>query len=132
MSVLEDLKGIEQRLIARMDELRPALEEYRQLEEAARRLGLDAQARTRPASKPRAGAKPSTASAPRPRRRRTASGVSRRDQVLALVNERPGVTVPVIGKELKVDPTGLYRVVRGLEKEGLIRKEGTELRPGKS
>jgi hypothetical protein len=130
MSVLEDLKGIEQRLMARMDELRPALEEYRQLEEAARRLGLDAADRVRPAApRPRSAAKRSAPSTPGPRRRRPASGVSRRDQVLAIVTQRPGATVPEIGKELKVDPTGLYRVVRGLEKEGLILKEGTALRP---
>ena len=52
----------------------------------------------------------------------------RREQVLKLVTERPGITVPEIGKALKVDPTGLYRYAKQLEADGTITKDGTKLR----
>jgi len=57
------------------------------------------------------------------------SGTTRRDQVLAAVRANPGTTVPAIGKDLGVDPTSLYRVVRRLESEGEISKDGPNLRP---
>jgi hypothetical protein len=126
MTVLEDLKTLEHRLTARLKELRPALEEYRELEAAARRLGIDVDsiAESKPArSRRRRAAKPAS------RSRRRGPRVQRRDQVLALINERPGITVPEIGKELGVDPTGLYRIVRQLEADKAIKKEGMALRP---
>jgi DNA-binding MarR family transcriptional regulator len=43
------------------------------------------------------------------------------------VQKRPGVTVPDIAKEIGVDPTGLYRVVRQLEEDGLVSKSGMQL-----
>jgi CRP-like cAMP-binding protein len=55
---------------------------------------------------------------------------SRREQdVLRLVNQRPGITVRQIANELGVDPTGLYRPVRKLEQEGAISKRGATLQP---
>ncbi|MBD0282599.1 MAG: MarR family transcriptional regulator [Thermoleophilaceae bacterium] len=55
---------------------------------------------------------------------------SRRQQdVLRLVNQRPGITVREIGEELGVDPTSLYRPVHKLEQEGAISKRGAALEP---
>jgi MarR family len=55
---------------------------------------------------------------------------SRRQQdVLRLVNERPGITVSQIAKELGVDATGLYRPVHKLEQQGAITKQGAALHP---
>ena len=54
---------------------------------------------------------------------------SRQQDVLRLVNERPGISVPELGKELGVDPTGLYQIVRRLEGRGAIRKDGRQLQP---
>jgi len=147
MTVLEDLRAMEQRVTARIEELRPALEEYRELEAAARRLGLDVSAATKSPSARRGGratktAKPASRSAAKSptrtksRTRRVASArtksassrrVQRRDQVLELIKDRPGISVPDIGKELGVDPTGLYRVVRQLQTEGAVKKEGMTL-----
>jgi MarR family len=53
----------------------------------------------------------------------------RAEDVLRLVNERPGITVRQIAKELGVDPTGLYRPVHKLEQEGAISKQGAGLQP---
>ena len=46
-----------------------------------------------------------------------------------LVGERPGITVAELARQLSVDATGLYAVVRRLQAEGQITKEGTALRP---
>ena len=55
---------------------------------------------------------------------------SRREQdVLRLVNERPGITVSEIAKQLGVDATGLYRPVHKLEQRGAISKQGPALQP---
>jgi hypothetical protein len=125
MSVLDELRSVEERVTSRLNELRPLVDEYRELESAARRLGIDP-------DKPRtatANARRRSSAKRAPRRRRASSGPSRRDQVLALVQQRPGITVPELGTELEVDPTGLYRVVRGLESEGAVKKDGKAVRP---
>ena len=63
------------------------------------------------------------------RRRRVAAPGSRQQDVLKLVSERPGITVAEIAKQLGVDAAGLYRVVRRLQADGQIRKDGTALHP---
>ena len=135
MNVLDDLKKLEASIVARYQELQPALAEIEELRRVADRLGVDLD---RPSSKT---AKP--AAAARTRTRRTAStgrkskatsprrprAGGRREQVLKFVTERPGITVPEIGKALKVDPTGLYRYAKQLEADGVITKSGTALHP---
>ena len=118
MSVLAELRDYERRVIERLNELKPLVEEYQELEQLATRLGLE---RT-----------PAGAGAPRrPARARRAPGRApqRREQVLRLVRAHPGITVPDIAREIGVDPTGLYRVVRQLIKDGLVTKSGMELSP---
>jgi DNA-binding MarR family transcriptional regulator len=51
---------------------------------------------------------------------------------MALVRERPGVTVREVGAELGVDPTSLYRIVHRLEERGELRKNGRSLEPAGS
>ena len=54
----------------------------------------------------------------------------RRDQLLALVVDQPGITVAQAGKQFGIkDATGLYRVARRLQDDGLVRKRGAELYP---
>jgi hypothetical protein len=143
VSVLDEFRDAEKRIVQRLKELEPAVAEYLELEEVARRLGIDAangavrparQARRR---RPRKSARNATSarsatSAPakkpaRARRRSNAAAGQRGEQLLALVRERPGVTVAEAGKELGVDPTGLYRIVHRLEQRGDVRKNGREL-----
>ena len=50
--------------------------------------------------------------------------------MLAVVNEKPGITVREAGARLGVDPTSLYRIVHKLEQDGALRKNGRELLPG--
>jgi DNA-binding MarR family transcriptional regulator len=93
----------------RLKELEPLVEEYRQLRQLARRLGVDT-----------SGATP---------RRVLAKPGQRREQVLERVTAQPGVTIREIGRAMGVDPTSLYRPVRQLEAEGAIRKDGRHLHP---
>jgi CRP-like cAMP-binding protein len=132
VSVIEELKGLEDRVAQRLAELRPLVDEYHELEQIAERLGLsqtrgDARpTRARGAAR-RPRAKAGTGAA-RPSRRARDGG--RRDQLLAVVNEQPGITVREVGSRLGVDPTSLYRIVHRLEQDGALRKNGRELLPG--
>ena len=129
MSVLDDLQGLEKRVRDRMRELRPMLAEYQELEGVAKRLGLDVDeesAEQRPARSRRASRTQRRVS---PTRRPRARAGSRREQLLSLVQQNPGITVREAGQQLGVDGTSLYRVVRRLEEEGAVKKEGTHLQP---
>jgi transcriptional regulator with GAF, ATPase, and Fis domain len=148
VSVLDQFRDAEQRVAQRLKELEPAVAEYRELEAVAKRLGIDGAAtrevtpsRARgsggrrasrtPAKRPASAVK-SAAATPRGGRRARRAGASpgqREQQLLALVRERPGVTVAEAGKALGVDPTGLYRVVHRLEGRGELRKRGRALEP---
>ena len=171
MSALDQFRAAEERVVKRLRELKPLVEEYQQLERVAQRLGVNpneeaaipdeqratsagsAQGRRRsPTTQPRsaastrkesrgaAAAKRSAATTPRSRARasrRSGDGRGpgpnrssrRQDDVLRLINQRPGITVRQIADELGVDPTGLYRPVHKLEQEGAISKRGAALQP---
>jgi transposase len=124
VSVIDDLKGLEDRVARRMAELRPLVDEYRELEKVAERLGVtppagaDTPRRSR-RTRARSNAKPATNRAPRSN--------GRRDQLLEVVKARPGITVREVGTELGVDPTSLYRIVHRLERDGALQKRGREL-----
>jgi hypothetical protein len=154
VSVLDQFRDAEQRVAQRLKELEPAVDEYRQLQEVAKRLGIDGspatasaarsptrrsasarkRARTPKATKnpsaPESHTKAATTTPASPRRsRRTARPGQRSDDLVKLVTARPGITVREAGEEMGVDPTSLYRVVRRLEQAGTIRKRGRNLEP---
>jgi hypothetical protein len=148
VSVIDELKGLEDRVAQRMVELRPLVDEYRELEQVAQRLGVSPPAavdtpgprRRRSERRTRAGtgsARPAsrTAKATRttPETGAAATGRAhangRREQLLEMVKARPGITVREVGAELGVDPTSLYRIVHRLERDGALQKRGRELLP---
>ena len=142
MSVLDQFRDAEQRVAQRMKELEPAVAEYRELEQVAKRLGIDAAASTEPSARPGSRRPPAgrrstssagaSAAARKPARRRPGRGATpgqRQQQLLELVRNRPGITVREAATELGIDPTGLYRVVRRLEGSGDVRKNGRRLEP---
>jgi MarR family len=151
MSVLEELRRVEQQVLARLRELRPLVGEYEQLRQVADRLGLRVdEGEAGDATKPpgdggQAGAAKRSSTAKRASaKRRTARSVSRsaaggssrpparvdRDaDVLRVVQERPGVTVREVAEALGVDASGLYRPVRRLQERGQVRKDGVRLHP---
>ena len=157
MTVLDQFREAERALVQRMRELRPLADEYRELERIAQQRGLrveDGQSgrpqtkapttnrRRRSRDRSRTASSPGTATrtaTPARQRRATPTarsakrqpgngrGGNRREDILRLVSQRPGITVAEIGSELKVDPTGLYRPVRQLQHQGAITKDGTKL-----
>lgn len=81
----------------------------------------------------RAASAPSTtATATAPRRRRRGPGRprgrrgdnTRGNQALQLVQTRPGITIPQIAAELKIEPNYLYRVMPKLVEAGQVRRDG--------
>lgn len=173
MSVLDELSAMEDKVRTRLNELRPLLDEYAELERVAQRLGIfteeagaassgeapaapkaqrsrtsrSSRSRATKAASARTKAKKapaaSAAGSDRPASKRTRSaagkrkshkpgtsrGTDRAARVAALVKQRPGLTVRDVGTELGVDPTSLYRIVRRLETEGQLKKQGQELQP---
>src|SRR5215210_3046355 len=103
-----------------MAELRPLVDEYHQLEQVAHRLGVSQTASKASPPRARGAGRTGRASATRPAARpsaRTRNG-GRRDQLMAMVKEQPGITVGEVGSRLGVDPTSLYRIVHQLEQAG--------------
>ena len=60
-----------------------------------------------------------------PRKRSTRrGGNTRAAQALALVRERPGITIPQMAEAMKIQPNYLYRVLPRLASEGQIKRDG--------
>jgi hypothetical protein len=145
MAVLDQLRDLEQKVAKRLSELEPLVSEFHELQKVAQRLGIQREAAAAATEKPSASASTTTRTRRRAatgarkttgrratsrRRRNAAAPGSRQADVLRIVTERPGITVPELGRELSVDPTGLYQIVRRLEGRGEIRKVGPRLEPG--
>ena len=120
---------------ARLKELRPLADEYHRLEAAA--AALDG---VSPSGAPAAG--PATARRGRTGRRRQGAGTSasnrrgrprgsgtRSKQALELVRARPGISIPEMAEEMGIQQNYLYRVLPGLQKDGLVRKDGRGWHP---
>jgi hypothetical protein len=96
---------------ARMKELRPAVEEYERLQQAAAAL---------------AGVRNGGGRTTRPTRRRgrgrpRGSG-TRAKQALELVRARPGITIRELADTMGIHANYLYRVMPTLESEGQVVK----------
>ena len=135
------LKTKRDEIAARLSELEPLVEEYRQLEAAAAALaglpgaaagaatGGAAAARPARAARPRAGRTTAARTTTRARRSSTSgrrgrprgSG-TRAIQTLELVKSKPGITIPEIASAMGIKQNYLYRVLPGLEKDGKVVK----------
>ena len=51
-------------------------------------------------------------------------GATRAVQALELVRSRPGITIPEIATEIKIEPNYLYRVLPKLASEGQVKRQG--------
>ena len=164
VSVLDQFRLAEEALTRRLRELRPLADEFRKLEQIAKRRGLQVgddrsdgasekrepassqRRRSRPAARATRSSRQVAAETTRPartagqRRARPAAAeaepkpgtrqrANRREDIVRLVQQRPGITIKQIGDELGIDPTGLYRPVRELQQQGAITKQGTQLNP---
>jgi hypothetical protein len=116
-------------IAARLNELRPLVEEYQRLEAAQRALegvGTSAPAPRRAPTRRRGG---SSASAGTGRRGRPRGTGTRAKQALELVQANPGITIPDLAEQMGIKQNYLYRVLPGLEQDGLVRKEGRGWHP---
>jgi hypothetical protein len=108
---------------ARLQELKPLVDEYHRLEAAAQ--ALDG---VKPASagrSPRRSRSTSTrTSAGTGRRGRPRGSGTRSKEALALVRSNPGISIPELADKMGIKQNYLYRVLPGLQKDGMVRKEG--------
>jgi hypothetical protein len=125
---------------ARLKELKPLVAEYERLLAAAAALdGVAVAPAARPATTParRAPARAKaagqrTAPAARGRRGRPKGSGKRGEEALALVKQRPGITIPQLAETIGIKQNYLYRVLPGLAAEGLVRKDGRGWHPSES
>ena len=66
----------------------------------------------------------------RPRGRR--NGGTRAAQALELVRKQPGITIPQIAENLKIEPNYLYRVMPRLVADGQVTRQGQGWHPAAS
>jgi hypothetical protein len=122
---------------ARLKELRPLVDEYHRLEAAAAALdGVGGSRSTTgttgtPARRTRGGgggggSRQGGASG---RRGRPRGSGTRSRQALELVRTRPGISIPEMAEAMGIQQNYLYRVLPGLQKDGLVRKEGRGWHP---
>jgi hypothetical protein len=126
---------------ARLQELKPAYEEYLTLLQAKDALeGLKTPSRVgRPPGRRGPGRPPGSSNGRRTatrarsangrrRPRRTATrrraGGTRADQALQLIKSNPGMTVPQIADKMGIRQNYLYRVTAGLQKQGSVKRRG--------
>jgi CRP-like cAMP-binding protein len=115
-----------QEIAGRLRELQPLVDEYHRLQAAQAALeGVPAKqqgARARPRSRGASSGGGSRSGSGR-RGRPRGSG-TRSKEALELVRTRPGITIPEIAEAMGIKQNYLYRVLPGLQKDGLVRKEG--------
>jgi hypothetical protein len=126
---------------ARLKELRPLVDEFHRLESAAAALeGVPAGsgASAAPARRGRGagsgggggggggGGRQSNGGG---RRGRPRGSGTRAKQALELVRSRPGISIPEMAEAMGIQQNYLYRVLPGLQKDGLVRKDGRGWHP---
>jgi hypothetical protein len=130
---------------ARLKELRPLVDEYHRLEAAAAALdgvgegraaatpaGTSGTRRSRAARGSSGGGGTSRrqgAGAGSGRRGRPRGSGTRSKQALELVRTRPGISIPEMAEAMGIQQNYLYRVLPGLQKDGLVRKDGRGWHP---
>jgi CRP-like cAMP-binding protein len=115
----------------RLKELRPLVDEFHRLEAAVRALdGVGApRAATGGATTTRRRAAAGGSTSGNGRRGRPKGSGTRGKQALELVRAHPGVTIPELAEQMGIQQNYLYRVLPGLQKEGMVRKEGRGWHP---
>jgi sugar-specific transcriptional regulator TrmB len=113
----------------RLKELRPLVDEYQRLEAAQRALeGVSGNGRTARTATTRRRPSAGTGSRSPGRGRPRGSG-TRSKQALKLVQDNPGITISELADRMGIKQNYLYRVLPGLEQDGLVRKEGRGWHP---
>lgn len=115
---------------SRLKELRPLVDEFHRLEAAVDALaGVGAGAA---GTAPRRGRTASTTTKRSATRRQPGTGKrgrpkgsgQRGKQALEIVRAKPGITIPEIADAMGIKQNYLYRVMPGLQQDGLVSKKG--------
>jgi len=106
MSLVDDVR---RQITERLKELKPLVDEYHQLEAMVAKLGH--RDGTSPARRSSGRRRSSTRTTNGRRRGRPRGSGTRSAQALALVQAKPGITIPEMGKEMGITPNYLYRVL---------------------
>lgn len=115
---------------SRLKELRPLVDEFHRLEAAVSALaGVGTSAVRSAAGRDRAATgtrKRTTArkAAGTGKRGRPKGSGQRGKQALEIVRAKPGITIPEIADEMGIKQNYLYRVLPGLQQDGLVSKRG--------
>lgn len=131
MSVVSDIRA---QLTARLEELQPAFDEYREVQDALARLDPAAESRPAPvksaSTRSAARTRKSGSRAQSQRAEGTAlTGGARADEALRLVAASPGIKVAELSEKMAIGATYLYRVMPALERAGKVTKVGTGYHP---
>lgn len=118
-------------IAARIQELRPLVDEYRRLEAAA--TAIDSLATTAAPARSTVAARQTRAhttqtaarahGAPPRRRGRPKGSGKRADEALALIRATPGITIADLATRMGIKNNYLYRVLPALAQDGLIVKD---------
>ena len=122
MALVDDVR---RQITERMKELKPLVDEYHQLEGMVQKLASGGSASS---SSGRTSAGARSRRSTNGRRRGRGSG-TRSAQALALVEAKPGITIPEMAKEMGITPNYLYRVLPELAKDGKVKKNGQGWEP---
>lgn len=114
---------------SRLKELRPLVDEFHRLEAAVAALaGVGATAARRAAAPARAAKPRKRTTARKPsgsgKRGRPKGSGQRGKQALEIVRAKPGITIPEIADAMGIKQNYLYRVMPGLQQDGLVSKKG--------
>ena len=107
---------------ARLQELKPLVDEYHRLEAAAQ--ALEGVGTTSTSSTRRSRTTTTRTGGGTGRRGRPRGSGTRGKQALDLVRANPGITIPELADKMGIKQNYLYRVLPGLQKDGQVRKEG--------
>ena len=102
---------------ARLQELRPLVDEFNRLEQAAAALAGVGGTPRRTTTRTRR-----SSSGTRRRRGRPRGSGNRAKQALELVRARPGITITEMADAMGIKANYLYRVMPTLQKEGQVKK----------
>jgi sugar-specific transcriptional regulator TrmB len=108
---------------ARLAELKPLVDEYHRLEAAVQALEGVKTSTSAPSSRRTRSTSTRTGTGTGRRGRPRGSG-TRGKQALELVRANPGITIPELADKMGIKQNYLYRVLPGLQKDGMVRKEG--------
>lgn len=110
---------------ARLEELRPLVDEYGRLEQAAAALaGVGAGASRGTGSRASTRRRRSSRGGGGGRRGRPPGSGKRAIQAQELVSARPGITIPELAEAMGIKANYLYRVLPQLQKDGKVKKKG--------